>query len=501
MRDDLAARFVATGGSQCGFCTPGILVRLAAAEAKDKTRRVDLDRALAAHLCRCTGMADGLRRRRRSPAATAIAARPGSRRPDAPSSRVACRSSWGRGSRWATAASPTTALHATHWSRCRCPPGSAADASRGGRDGVGGRRLAARGACARGQGAGTPHDGRSRRRRSALPRCRARRRAPRHVVGRARVPRARCVVVRAGRRARDAARQRRRVRRQGGVTGRCRGARARRPHRTHGARRVRTRRRRAPRTEAPADRGHGGRSTGRRCTSAGSSWAAVDDVHRADRRGRTRSTNAASGRARRCRARRRRRRSARSGSPSGPSSSRARCTSPAPIAPRSCVTTASAACCSTPVRRSASGALAGARVTVDDDGTDRPRARCASRPATRSTRSCCVPTRSAPRTWRSAGCSPRGSRSTPPPARCTTSPSVRSAILRPKDTPPIDVEIVDDPGAPLRACVRRGVRRGRGRDVERGQRRRRRAARSRSRLGRRAPPLRSVADLRATLAR
>jgi aerobic-type carbon monoxide dehydrogenase small subunit (CoxS/CutS family) len=55
VRDDLAARFVATGGSQCGFCTPGILVRLAAAEAKGKTRHVDLDRALAAHLCRCTG--------------------------------------------------------------------------------------------------------------------------------------------------------------------------------------------------------------------------------------------------------------------------------------------------------------------------------------------------------------------------------------------------------------------------------------------------------------
>jgi aerobic-type carbon monoxide dehydrogenase small subunit (CoxS/CutS family) len=54
-RDDLAARFVAAGGSQCGFCTPGILLRLAAAEAKGKTRRVDLDRALAAHLCRCTG--------------------------------------------------------------------------------------------------------------------------------------------------------------------------------------------------------------------------------------------------------------------------------------------------------------------------------------------------------------------------------------------------------------------------------------------------------------
>ena len=37
------------------ICTPGILVRVAAAEARGKTRRVDFDRALAAHLCRCTG--------------------------------------------------------------------------------------------------------------------------------------------------------------------------------------------------------------------------------------------------------------------------------------------------------------------------------------------------------------------------------------------------------------------------------------------------------------
>jgi aerobic-type carbon monoxide dehydrogenase small subunit (CoxS/CutS family) len=55
VREALSTRFTATGGSQCGFCTPGILVRLAAATAKGKTRRIDLDRALAAHLCRCTG--------------------------------------------------------------------------------------------------------------------------------------------------------------------------------------------------------------------------------------------------------------------------------------------------------------------------------------------------------------------------------------------------------------------------------------------------------------
>ncbi len=55
VRERLAAGFVATGGSQCGFCTPGILLRAAALMSRHKTARVDLDRGLAAHLCRCTG--------------------------------------------------------------------------------------------------------------------------------------------------------------------------------------------------------------------------------------------------------------------------------------------------------------------------------------------------------------------------------------------------------------------------------------------------------------
>lgn len=54
-RHALADAFVATGGSQCGFCTPGILMRAAAARARGKVGKADLDRALAAHLCRCTG--------------------------------------------------------------------------------------------------------------------------------------------------------------------------------------------------------------------------------------------------------------------------------------------------------------------------------------------------------------------------------------------------------------------------------------------------------------
>ncbi|MGI8755695.1 MAG: 2Fe-2S iron-sulfur cluster-binding protein [Acidimicrobiales bacterium] len=47
----------ATGGSQCGFCTPGIVVRLAAlrAQTADVSDRRPVERALRAHLCRCTG--------------------------------------------------------------------------------------------------------------------------------------------------------------------------------------------------------------------------------------------------------------------------------------------------------------------------------------------------------------------------------------------------------------------------------------------------------------
>ena len=55
VREPLVDAFVATGGSQCGFCTPGILLRLAALQAKAKTSPADVERALGAHLCRCTG--------------------------------------------------------------------------------------------------------------------------------------------------------------------------------------------------------------------------------------------------------------------------------------------------------------------------------------------------------------------------------------------------------------------------------------------------------------
>lgn len=48
---------LATGGSQCGFCTPGIVCRLEGLRSKGTAAddRDAVDRALAAHVCRCTG--------------------------------------------------------------------------------------------------------------------------------------------------------------------------------------------------------------------------------------------------------------------------------------------------------------------------------------------------------------------------------------------------------------------------------------------------------------
>lgn len=60
VRDAWAEAFCATGASQCGFCTPGIVLRLEGLRAKGvpeagPARTGAVERALAAHLCRCTG--------------------------------------------------------------------------------------------------------------------------------------------------------------------------------------------------------------------------------------------------------------------------------------------------------------------------------------------------------------------------------------------------------------------------------------------------------------
>lgn len=55
-RDAWTAAMAACGASQCGFCTPGIVVRLAGlADRRPGAGPTELGRALAAHLCRCTG--------------------------------------------------------------------------------------------------------------------------------------------------------------------------------------------------------------------------------------------------------------------------------------------------------------------------------------------------------------------------------------------------------------------------------------------------------------
>jgi aerobic-type carbon monoxide dehydrogenase small subunit (CoxS/CutS family) len=55
--DAWSTAFCATGASQCGFCSPGIIVRLEGARKKgvDLADEVQVGKALAAHLCRCTG--------------------------------------------------------------------------------------------------------------------------------------------------------------------------------------------------------------------------------------------------------------------------------------------------------------------------------------------------------------------------------------------------------------------------------------------------------------
>jgi aerobic-type carbon monoxide dehydrogenase small subunit (CoxS/CutS family) len=56
VRAEWADAFCAAGASQCGFCTPGIVMRLAALGLRATTPDdAAVGRALLAHLCRCTG--------------------------------------------------------------------------------------------------------------------------------------------------------------------------------------------------------------------------------------------------------------------------------------------------------------------------------------------------------------------------------------------------------------------------------------------------------------
>ena len=55
LSDRLVTAFEGTGASQCGFCTPGIVTRLAALARKGVPTEAQVRTALGAHLCRCTG--------------------------------------------------------------------------------------------------------------------------------------------------------------------------------------------------------------------------------------------------------------------------------------------------------------------------------------------------------------------------------------------------------------------------------------------------------------
>ncbi|CAN5589599.1 selenium-dependent xanthine dehydrogenase [soil metagenome] len=55
-RETFALAFAATGASQCGFCSPGIVVKASNLLARDPSpSRDDIAKALAGNLCRCTG--------------------------------------------------------------------------------------------------------------------------------------------------------------------------------------------------------------------------------------------------------------------------------------------------------------------------------------------------------------------------------------------------------------------------------------------------------------
>ena len=56
LRQQVADCFVRAGGVQCGFCTPGIVMRAVGLLSKNADpSRAEIARALRPHLCRCTG--------------------------------------------------------------------------------------------------------------------------------------------------------------------------------------------------------------------------------------------------------------------------------------------------------------------------------------------------------------------------------------------------------------------------------------------------------------
>ena len=99
-RDLWASSFVAAGASQCGFCSPGIVMKAESLLAKNLTpSRDEVARALAGNLCRCTGYVKVVD-------AVQVSL---CRGPTGPAGSVpAPAGTWGRSSPWATSPTSTT---------------------------------------------------------------------------------------------------------------------------------------------------------------------------------------------------------------------------------------------------------------------------------------------------------------------------------------------------------------------------------------------------------
>ena len=120
-----AEAFVAHGASQCGFCTPGIVMRLAALEGRTGPVDDDVATALLAHLCRCTGWHSILDAARSVLGGTQPGEDPGSGDRSGAAERATLEAGWPNRraprSSWAGRASPTTWPRPAPWSPCLGP--------------------------------------------------------------------------------------------------------------------------------------------------------------------------------------------------------------------------------------------------------------------------------------------------------------------------------------------------------------------------------------------
>ena len=377
----LADAFVATGGSQCGFCTPGIVMRFAG-DAGPRPSTARSPRTCAGAPVGCT-VRDAIARRVDAPRPRRAISTP--RRAAAAlegggAQRVGADVPLG-GAPFADDTAPRDALVAVP-----LPPGSTADAveAAGLQWVVGESLLEARARAGKVQGRRTTVEARAPL-LDRMPPCPPGgvRLATQWVEPAYLEPDASWCAP-GGEPASPLA--------NGGAFGGKahsaaprRGARARRPARTRGARRVLARRRRAARPEAAADRG--GRGRARRHRSRSTAWSrAARASPRAWPTPYGRRGARALDRGRRAR--------------SAASSADLRAVGLAEQA----VLVEGALDRRRRRRRLPSGARARARGVGGRRAARSPtRRRRRSRPATRSTRSCCARTRSAPRTWRSAG--------------------------------------------------------------------------------------------------